>query len=104
MVLQPCAAVPADKVYARAKNRVYLQDRGYTGGVMSRAVRVRSLAENEKARKRSISIFRYVVEQTFGTLKRRYGLFRARYVVRPKTQAEHLLCQKLRTSKSGVSP
>jgi transposase, IS5 family len=90
--LQSNAAVLADKGYASAKNRDYLQGRGYTDGIMSRAVRGRSLTEDEKARNRSISKFRYVVEQTFGTLKRRYGLFRARYVGRLKTQAEFLLC------------
>ncbi len=90
--LQPRAAVLADKGYASAKNREYLQDQGYTDGIMSRAVRGRSLTEEETARNKSISLFRYVVEQTFGTLKRRYGLFRARYVGRLKTQAEVLLC------------
>jgi transposase, IS5 family len=90
--LQPCAAVLADKGYASAKNRGYLQDRGYTDGIMTRAVRGRSLTEEETARNKSISLFRYVVEQTFGTLKRRYGLFRARYVGRLKTEAEMLLC------------
>jgi len=90
--LESNAAVLADKGYSSAKNRGYLQDRGYTDGIMSRAVRGRSLTEDEKARNRSISKFRYVVEQTFGTLKRRYGLFRARYVGRSKTQAEFLLC------------
>ena len=90
--LQSNTVVAADKGYASAKNRGYLQDRGYTDGIMSRAVRGRSVTEDEKARNRNISKFRYVVEQTFGTLKRRYGLFRARYVGRLKTQAEFLLC------------
>jgi IS5 family transposase len=92
LALQSDAAVLADKGYASAKNRDYLQDRGYTDGIMSRASRGRSLTEDEKARNRSISKTRYVVEQTFGTLKRRYGLFRARYVGRLKTQGELLLC------------
>jgi IS5 family transposase len=90
--LESDAAVLADKGYASAKNRGYLRDRGYTDGIMSRAVRGRPLTEEEKARNRTISRFRYVGEQTFGTLKRRYGLFRARYVGRLKTQAEFLLC------------
>lgn len=90
--LQSSAAVLADKGYASAKNRGYLQERGYIDGIMSRAARGRSLTKDEKARNRSISKIRYVVEQTFGTLKRRYSLFRACYVGRLKTQAELLLC------------
>ncbi len=90
--LQSNAAVLADKGYASAKNRGYLQDRSFTDGIMSRAARGRSLTEDEKAHNRSISKCRYVIKQTFGTLKRRYGLFRARYVGRLKTQAELLLC------------
>jgi len=90
--LQSNAEVFADKGYASARNRSYLQDRGYADGIMSRAARGRSLTEDQKDRNRSISKIRYVVEQTFGTLKRRYGLFRARYVGRLKTQGELLLC------------
>ncbi len=47
--------VVADKGYASAKTRSSLQDRGYTDGIMSRAVRGRSLTEDEKDRNRSIS-------------------------------------------------
>jgi len=101
--LQSNAAVLADKGYASAKNRGYLQDRGYTDGIMSRAVRRRPLTVDEKARNRSISKFRYVVEQTFGTLKRRYGLFRARYVGRLKTQGEFLLCSMAFNLRKAVT-
>lgn len=89
--------------YASAKNRGYLQDRGYTDGIMSRAARGRSLTEDEKARNRSISQIRYVVEQTFGTLKRRYGLFRARYIGRLKTQGELLLCSIAFNLRKGAT-
>lgn len=92
LALPSNASVLADKGYASRKNRDYLQGKGYRDGIMSKAARGRSLTEQEKARNKGISKFRYVVEQTFGTLKRRYGLFRARYVGRLKTQSELLLC------------
>lgn len=92
LTLEKTARVLADKGYASTKNRDYLDTVGYTDCIMSKAVRGRALTEAEKQRNKTISKHRYVVEQTFGTLKRRYGLFRARYVGILKTQAEVLLC------------
>jgi IS5 family transposase len=80
----------ADKAYASAKNRDFLEQCGYRDGIMKRAVRGRPLTEDQKSFNKRISRIRYKVEQGFGTLKRQYGLFRARYVGKVKTEAEFL--------------
>ncbi len=92
LAIDPGAGVIADKGYASLENREHLHQRGYTDGIMNRAVRGRSLTEKEQTRNKSISSVRYVVERTFGTLKRRYNLARARYVGRLKTQMEFFIC------------
>jgi IS5 family transposase len=58
---------------------------------MSREVRGRPLTDHQKDFNRRISRIRYKVEQGFGPLKRQYGLFRARYVGKVKTEAERLM-------------
>ncbi len=92
LVLASNAANLADKGYASAKNSGYLVDRGLTDCIMIKASRGHPLKEEERERNRSLSKFRYVVEQTFGSLKGRYGLFCSRYVGKLKTQAEFMLC------------
>ena len=46
---------------------------------MRKAHRGKPLTEDEKQRNTQLSKVRYVVEQTFGTLHRKFGCKRARY-------------------------
>jgi IS5 family transposase len=101
--LRPGAKLFADKAYASAKNRDFLEQCGYGDGIMHRAVRGRPLTEDQKSFNKRISRIRYKVEQGFGTLKRQYGLFRARYVGRVKTEAEFLLTAAAFNIKKAVN-
>jgi IS5 family transposase len=101
--LSPGAELFADKGYASAKNRDFLEQCGYEDGIMHRAVRGRPLTEDQSAFNKRISGIRYKVEQGFGTLKRRYGLYRARYVGKMKTEAEFLLAATAFNIKKAVN-
>ncbi len=81
----------ADKGYASAANRNLLQKRGIEDGIMHKAGRNTPLTEDKKKRNREISKKRYVVEQSFGTLKRRFKFTRASYCSRIKVQAQKVL-------------
>ena len=81
----------ADKGYASADNRRYLETKQITDGIMFRAARGRELTEAEKLMKRVISGIRGKVERAFGTLKKDYGLHRTRYLGCAKVKLEFLL-------------
>ena len=83
--------VIADKGYRSQKNRDLLAERKLIDGIMWRAARGRPLTEEAMVRNRLIGRLRYIVEQSFGTLKRRYRFSRARYVGRVKTELEFYL-------------
>lgn len=72
-------AVLADKGYASASNRAWLKSKGIEDGIMRKGKRNHPLTEEEKHVNRLISRVRFKVEQCFGTLKRRFGMGRARY-------------------------
>lgn len=93
----------ADKGYPSAKNREFLERCGYRDGIMYRAARGRPLTEEQQDFNQRVSNLRYQVEQGFGTLKRQYGLFRARYVGKVKTQAEFLLAATAFNIKKAVN-
>ena len=80
--------VLADKGYCSRRNREMLKRRGFHDGIMERAARKRPLGKESKGRNRLISRLRYIVEQGFGTLKRRYSFDRARYLGQTKTDME----------------
>ncbi len=77
--------VYADKGYHSEKNKEILAQRKLNDQIMHR--RKRNEAENEQIieRNKRISKRRYVVERTFGSLKRSYGWSRTRYIGLPKT-------------------
>ena len=83
--------VLADKGYCSQKNRSYLAKKGLVDGLMFRAGRFYHLTEAGLTRNRLISRLRFVVEQCFGTLKRRYRFKRARYLGCAKTEVEFYL-------------
>jgi IS5 family transposase len=82
------AMVIADKGYAGEPNRRYLAEKGYRDGIMSKAYRNRPLSEKEKKRNAGLSKIRWIVERSFGTLKKVQGFMRARYLGRAKIELE----------------
>ena len=67
----------ADKAYASKANRDALRSK-HRDGIMRKAARNRPLRASEKRFNRLISKRRFRVEQCFGTMKRLFGLARAR--------------------------
>ena len=64
--------VYADKGYDSAENRQHLEEHQLLDGIMRKAHRNRPLTENQTKRNRYLSKTRYVVEQSFGTLHRKF--------------------------------
>jgi IS5 family transposase len=83
--------VLADKGYASEKNRTVLKDKGYTDGIMAKAVRNKPLTLIQTTVNKLISSVRYKVEQSIGTLKRGYQFSRMRYKGLKKGNMEFLL-------------
>lgn len=82
--------VLADKAYASRANRERLKGK-HRDGIMRKAARGRPLKASEKRFNRLISKRRFRVEQCFGTMKRLFGLQRARYFGLAKTHAQMVL-------------
>ena len=70
--------VYADKGYDSEENRQHLEHR-LLDDIMRKAHRNRPLMENQTKRNRYLSKTRYVVEQSFGTLHRKFRYARAAY-------------------------
>jgi IS5 family transposase len=83
--------VLADKGYSSQKNREYLAQKKLTDGIMIRGARNNPLTEEEIRHNRLISRLRFIVEQGFGTLKRRYKFERTRYLGCAKTELQFYL-------------
>lgn len=99
--LDPGDWVYADKGYCSGKNRDILFERGLEDGTMDKTPRGGRLTEFEKARNRSISSVRQIVERAFGTLKRGYDFFRSRYVGQAKVEGEfHILAMAFNLKKA----
>nr|WP_249025257.1 transposase family protein [Neisseria dentiae] len=58
-----------------------MQSKRLSDGIMRKAHRGKPLTEQEKQRNTQLSKVHYVVEQTFGTLHRKFGCKRARVLV-----------------------
>ena len=78
--LSPGQSLYADKAYLSQANSSLLQKRGIKNRSMFKATRNNPLSFWQKSFNKLISKKRYLVEQTFGTLKRRFNLDRARYI------------------------
>lgn len=88
----------ADKGYASEANRELIKQKGLRDGIMEKGVRGKALRAMQRIKNKLISKKRYIVEQTFGTLKRRFKFTRARYMTIAKVTAEALrkaMCQNL---------
>ena len=79
--------IMADKAYASRVNREMLAGK-HRDGIMRKAVRGHPLRASEKRFNKLISKRRFRVEQCFGTMKRLFGLHRARYFGLAKTHAQ----------------
>ena len=64
--------VYADKGYDSKENRQHLKEHQLLDGIMRKAHRNRPLTEVQTKRNRHLSKTRYVVEQSFGTLHRKF--------------------------------
>ena len=98
--------VYADKGYDSKANRVLLQHKGLSDGIMRKAHRAHPLTEEDKARNKQLSKTRYVVEQSFGTLHRKFRYHRAAYFGLLKVTAQsHLkaICINLLKAANRLS-
>lgn len=80
--------VYADKGYASKDNRNKLKSRNIKDGIMEKATRSKGLTNWQKKKNRIISAKRFIVEQAFGTLKRRFKFIKAAYMTRIKVEAQ----------------
>lgn len=80
----------ADKGYASEGNRELLKDK-FKDGIMHKAARNHPLTEGQKEANKLISKVRYIIEQDFGTLKRRFDFTRASYMTREKVETQFRL-------------
>jgi IS5 family transposase len=80
-----------DKGYASSDNRRYLEMRVIKNGIVYKANRGKELSLWEKRFNKLISKRRFIVEQGFGTLKRRFCMGRASYLGTIKVQAQMIL-------------
>ncbi len=78
----------ADKGYASKNNREALKACGIKDGIMHKATRGNPLRYSQKLFNRLISKKRFIIEQGFGTLKRRFHFSRASYMTRLKVAGQ----------------
>ncbi|WP_127202947.1 IS5 family transposase [Neisseria meningitidis] len=94
--------VYADKGYDSAENRQHLKEHQLPDGIMRKACRNRPLSETQTKRNRYLSKTRYVVEQSFGTLHRKFRYARAAYFGLIKVSAQsHLKAMCLNLLKAA---
>jgi len=82
------ASVSADKGYASESNSRALAEKGWQDRIMKKAYRNKPLSEEDKKRNKAISKIRWVVERSFGTLKKVQEFVRARYLGLGKVDME----------------
>lgn len=83
--------VYADKGYSSQTNRHYVQSQNWKSAIMHSAKRNKPLSERQRRSNKIISQTRYIVEQAFGTLKRKFGMKRASYMGAQKVNAQMTL-------------
>jgi len=90
-----------DKGYNVPANNIYLKEEGIKNRIQHKALRNKPLTEWEKLFNKLISKTRYVVERTFGSMKKWFGSGRTRYKGLAKTHTLHVLeaiCYNLKRS------
>lgn len=97
------SAVYADKAYEHKVRRKRLRTMGIKDRIMHRANKYYPITRWQQARNRLIIPIRSQVEKLFGTLKRSYGLSRARYRGLSKNAAHlNLMCMALNMRRAEV--
>ena len=92
----------ADKGYDSEENRQHLKEHRLQDGIMRKAHHNRPLTETQTKRNRHLSKTRYVVEQSFGTLHRKFRYARAAYFGLLKVSAQsHLKAMCLNLLKAA---
>ncbi|MCB2190540.1 MAG: transposase, partial [Deltaproteobacteria bacterium] len=81
----------ADKGYSSANNRCDLEKAGYFDLIMYKAARGHPLSEAQRMVNKAISRMRGVVERAFGSMKKHYGLARAKYLGLAKVNMQLML-------------
>lgn len=81
-------SVLADKAYSSKANRTMLKSKGKVDGIMHKAQKNKPLSPMQKYINRQISKCRFVVERSFGTLKRQFKFTKASYATTRKVQAQ----------------
>ena len=89
--IMPGKTVLYDKGADSAANREALSRLGLNDGIMRKKPKGKPMSFWNRLRNKRISSRRFVTERTFGTLKRTYGMGRARYLGMDKVNAELLL-------------
>ena len=98
--------VYADKGFASKENRDGLRTMGYRDGIMEKASRGKGLSVWQKLKNRLISLKRFVVERSFGTLKRQFKIGRASYRQRWRVEGQMILkafCYNLLKGSNAMS-
>ena len=80
-----------DKGFKVPDNDQILKEKGLKNRIQHKAYRNKPLTEWEKKFNREISRCRYVVERTFGGMKRWFGAGRARYKGKDKVHGQHVM-------------
>ena len=92
----------ADKGYDSEENQKHLKEHQLLDGIMLKAYRKHPLLEAQTKRNRYLSKPRYVVEQSFGTLHRKFRYVRATYFGLLKVSAQsHLKAMCLNLLKAA---
>jgi len=82
--------VYGDKGFSSEENREFLKKTGYKDGIMEKATRSHELTRSQKIKNKLISGKRFIVEQSYGTLKRLFKFCRASYMTLNKVKGEAL--------------
>ncbi|KPJ67134.1 MAG: hypothetical protein AMJ43_05635 [Coxiella sp. DG_40] len=90
--LPPDKNLYADKAYVSKENDDLVKKKKLRNRIMLKAARNRPLTNWQKVFNKLISKRRFLVEQGFGTLKRRFQMQRASYMTKVKVEAQ--LCFK----------
>jgi len=89
--LEKGVRVQTDKGFFSAENKQDLRDKGLKNGLMYRAYRNKPLTKRMKQFNKLISKTRYRIEQSFGTIKRRFSYQKASYFTTEKVNAQFTL-------------
>ena len=81
----------ADRGYVSKSNEEAIENKGYISGIMHKASKGKPLSKELSDKNKYISQHRYVVERTFGSIKRWFGGGTARYVGLEKMQMQNIL-------------